>query len=204
MSRKKWGWSGVDGAVGETYGLGMATLREIRNGIVVAGIYDIVKGVLWFLVSGGIVSAVFWWFWEWIKSLHPLNLVTAGLVCSVALEWAIIGFFSWKRGRRSIEAPVADARKQPYNRAWENGNAWSLWQIACLWVGVEPALPIRHTTPQYPILKNLEADIKLGQLNAFDRNDPEMAWWLVTRQELTRYVNERGSSPRPSFLFPNG
>jgi len=187
------------------YDPGMATFREIRSGVVAAAAYDVTKFIfLWLLSPGAAVIAVFWWFWEWIESLHPLYIATAGIVCVVALEWAIIGVLSWRSRRRAIEAPSASTPPKPYNRAWEAGSAWSLWQIACLWVGVEPALPIRHTTPQYPILKNLEADIRLGLLDAFERGEAEMAWWLVTRQELTRYINERSFSPRPQFLFPNG
>ena len=186
----------------------MATFREIRTGIATAGIYDILK----FIFFGGVipvstVTAAFWIAWDWIVSLHPLYIVTAGLVCAVSLEWALLGWLKWRRGRSVVETSAgtqsAVQRGQPYNEAWSDANMWSLWQVACLWEGEEPHLPIVHGTKPYPRLKILEGDIKIGFLEVYEKEEKEMAWWIVSMPDLVDYCDRQGYDPLPKFLFSN-
>jgi hypothetical protein len=93
-----------------------------------------------------------------------------------------------------------------YRKHWEQMNRYLVWHAACLWANQEPHRPVIVTSAPYPHLKDIEGAIRNNEL-AGKRVHPQEeseGWYEVERDDLIKWINERGYSPRPKFLFPNG
>ena len=187
----------------------MGKIKSLLAQIIGAGAYEGVRYLVITLISSGVVVSAAAWLGFLIDNITPLSIVTASIVSVVAIQWGFLGLYQWwnRDRRKPIEAlaqQIPSETAKPYDPSWEDGNAWCLWHVACLWVGEEPHLPIVHGTMPYPRLKILEGDIKLGFLEVIERVEPEMAWWVVSMPDLIEYCHHHGYEPIPKFLSGAG
>lgn len=127
-----------------------------------------------------------------VAQLQPLAVaVVLGCIAAAAALLAINALVAMLYHRGVIHPP--------YRKAWENVQAPCVWQIAWLWIGLEPHPAIEAGSPAYPILQMLKADMESGLLPG---SKSEGIWARISRNDLIAYAEWRSTMPR--FLAPHG
>ena len=82
---------------------------------------------------------------------------------------------------------------------WQGHEAYSVWSAACLWVPMEPEVPIPDGHPAYAALSHIKGALLAKTIKSLDGSVNMQA--RVSNKELTRHAFSRGEFPK--FLFPD-
>ena len=114
---------------------------------------------------------------------------------------AVLTFPAVLVGLLAIQEAREKMRQPPDYDRWSKVDVFAIWMAASLWAERIPTPVITPSSKIYPYLQQLKAAAEANTLRTRG-DDPETGMKAtVTREELQRYAESIGETPR--FLFPD-